>query len=372
MGIRLKFFFVVLAMAVGVGAAGYFTLGHSHDRLIQQEAARIAEIVSTQVVNDRAEYTANVVGKLKKEGTGAAIDSSQRPGYVQLPAQFVRNVSQRVKEVAGRLYSYSLVSQWNLNAEQGLRDDFDRWAWGQMLDQDEENRRVGRIPGPNGHEWKSAYRVETVKGKLLLRYMKADPAAAEACVTCHNQYELRPDVRRQRTAAGVPPGKSWKLHDLMGALRVEVPMDEVAEAAAVGTNNALAGLGAVLLAGFGFLYFLISSTIIKPIEQSIKAVEGFKEKVDSVVDCSKQNVLAAEDQSDDYATAKSKVAAAAERTPGPELEAVSASLTKLADASEENAMRAEESSVYCNDLDRSFNELKGRFQKMLGQKVESF
>jgi hypothetical protein len=368
MGIRGKFTVVIVAMAVIVGIAGYVLLERSHDELISQEAVRIAEIVSTQVVNDRAEYTSNVVGKLVADGAGAARDSSQKQGFVKLPAQFVRSVSQRVQEMAGGLYSYSLLSQWNLNPEQGLADDFDRWAWVQLQDQEEELIRSGRAPGPRGYEWQPVYRVAEGAGGTVLQYMKADPAAAQACVTCHNNYEQRPEIRAMRVAQGVPPGKSWQMHELMGGIRVEIPMEEVAATAAAGRNEALMALGGVLFVGFGILYFLISKTIIKPVEASVVDVQGFAEKIDAVVNVSKQSVEAAEGQSSAFSEAQSAAEGlVSSGVKSDDVDEISASIQRLSDAANENTLRAEESTVFCNDLEDSFGELKGRLQKMLGR-----
>ncbi len=218
MGIHAKFFLLVMGIGAFLAGSAYWILEGAHEDLIGEEAVRIAEIVSMQVVADRAEYTANLVGKLKREGTGGARDSHSKPGYIPLPAQFVRNVSERVKAKAGGLYSYSLVSGWNLNEQQGLKDDFDRWAWGRLLEQEKEFQRSGTARGNEGFPWRAVHRFETVQGKRTLVYMRADPASAPACVSCHNQYEKRPDVAAMRARDGVAAGKQWQLHQLMGGI----------------------------------------------------------------------------------------------------------------------------------------------------------
>ena len=265
---------LVAGIGVFLAASAYWILEGVHADLIGEEAVRIAEIVSTQVVADRAEYTANLVGKLKKEGTGGARDSHRKPGYIPLPAQFVRNVSERVKAKAGGLYSYTLVSGWNLNEEQGLRDDFDRWAWGQLLDQEAELERSGVAPGQEGFTWRAAHRFETIRGKRTLVYMKADPAAAPACVSCHNQYEKRPEVAAMRTREGVAAGKQWRLHQLMGGIRVEIPVDQVGALAAAGRNRVLGGFGIILVVGLGLLLLLVRKQILEPIDRAVEVLGG--------------------------------------------------------------------------------------------------
>ena len=356
MGIRGKFFLVIAATAVGVGVATYTVLNRSHQSLIEKEAVRIAEIVATQVVSDRAEYTQALVGKLVKDGAGAAQDSAGRPGYIPLPAQFVRNVAARVAGKAGGLYSYSLVSLWNLNPAQGLKDDFDRWAWKQLEEQDQT---FAQTPAPAaGYPWKAVYRFENVNGEEKLVYMKADPAAAQACVTCHNQYEQRPEWIATRQSAGVAPGKTWRLHQLMGALRVEIPVGQVAALAAAGRNQTLGILAAILLLGFGMLLGLIYRAIIRPVEWSVQEVEGFTTKVDAVVVCSKDLVQAADAQAEACRAAQEVLQAG-------EVATTTQSLEALARVANGNAMRAEDSAVYCNQLNDSFSGLRARLREMV-------
>ncbi len=357
MGIRGKFLVVIAVIGVAVTLGTYVILEKSHRSLIEMEAVRIAEIVSTQVVNDRAEYTQNLVGKLTKDGYGASRDAAGKPGFIQLPAQFVRNVAQRVKRQAGGLYSYSLISLWNLNPDQGLKDDFDRWAWEKLAVQDKAF--VAGEPGAAGYPWRPVYRFETVNGAPLLRYAKADPASAPPCVICHNNYEQQEDVKSLRRSAGVEQGKSWKLHQLMGAIRVEIPVQQVAAMAAAGRNQSLAALAGIFVVGFGLLGGVLFRSIIRPVEVSVREVEGFSEKVDSVVGCSKDLVMEAEQQSRACGEATS-----ASRSGAGD---ISQSLASLAAAASKNAMRAEDSAVYCYQLQESFSGLKSRLLGILGK-----
>ena len=196
--------------------------------------------------------------------------------------------------------------------------------------------------------------------------MRADPAAAAACVSCHNGYEKRPEVMAMREAQGVAPGKQWELHELMGAIRVEVPVDEVAAAAAAGRNRMLAGIAAIFVLGFGGLFVMISKTVINPVESSVHQVEGFSNKVASVVGCSKDLVFAADDQQKACRQTISSVGKG-DTSQDSEDPQIAASLQSLANAANDNAMKAEESAMYCNDLDESFEDLKSRLQQILGR-----
>jgi hypothetical protein len=295
MGIRARFTLVIVGIAVAVAAASYITLNRSHAQLIEQEAVRIAEIVAIQVVSDRAEYTQNLVGKLSSDGTGAAVNSQDRAGFIQLPAQFVRNVSKRVADTAGGLYAYSLISKWNLNPEQGLQDEFDTFAW-DALEAQAISLKASHESGDGPYAWEPVHRIEQVDGRTTLRYVRADPGAAAGCVTCHNDYEQQADVIAARQAAGVDPGKVFALHDLMGAIKVDVPIDVVAMAAAEGRNTMLASIMGVFFIGFGGLFLLIQRTVVDPVHASVHEVVGFQSKVESVVECSRSLLKGAEDQ----------------------------------------------------------------------------
>jgi|GEM_PF-390564 len=359
MGIRGRFVLVTILIALAVGGSSFYILEKSNEELLEMNAVRIADIVSSQVAADRAAYTADIVGKLKAEGTGASVHSAEEEGFIQLPAQFVLNVSNRVAEKAGDLYSYSLLSGWNINPEQGMDDDFEQWAWERLLEQDEAFRAQGPPP-EGGYPWKSVYRFETINGGPVLRYMSADPASAEACVTCHNKWELKPEMMAVREKAGVAPGKQWELHELMGGLRVDVPVNEVAAAASHARNVMLASLGGVFAGGFVLLFGLIQRTVIRPVENSVRDVEGFAKDVDSVVGCSRDLVISADSQGRACKEALSDLEAEQVSQEG-----IRTSLGKLAGAANENAMKAEESAVYCNQLEESFTGLRGRLQEMI-------
>ncbi len=364
MGIRGKFFAVIAIIGVVLGGATYAILERSHNSLIEQEAVRVAEIVSTQVVSDRAVYTQELVGKLMKDGVGASENSGENKGYIPLPAQFVRNVSKRVAQQAKGLYSYSLVSLWNLNPEQGLNDEFDRWAWKQ-LEQQEQAFATGPAVA-TGYAWKPVYRFETKNGKSKLLYMMADPAAAAACVSCHNNYEKQADVMALRNGRGIAPGKTFTLNGLMGALRVEVPIDQVAALAAEGRDRTLGALAAIFVIGFALLLWLIHLAIIKPVEWSVLKVEGFTSKIDAVVLCNKDLVQAADEQATACRGAQNVLDAG-------DIVATTRSLASLASVANDNAMRAEDSAVYCNDLNESFDDLKTKLQEIVqgGKKASS-
>jgi len=61
-------------------------------------------------------------------------------------------------------------------------------------------------------------------GKKMLRYLSADPGSAIACITCHNRWEGKPEIKKLREKQGVEKGKIFQMHELMGALSINVAL----------------------------------------------------------------------------------------------------------------------------------------------------
>ncbi len=178
-------------------------------------AEQLARVVSRQISTDRAYYTKNVIGKLKKEAPDfkAGANYHDHVGAIALPATFVRETSESLGENAG--YRYDLLSKWNINKDMGLRDEFERKAWN-SLSQDPQKSYEEFISVGSGVEY---------------RYAIADIANAKACVSCHNTH----------------PGSAkhdFKQGDLMGILVVSSPVTnnpEIGQILLSLSNNNAAG-----------------------------------------------------------------------------------------------------------------------------------
>ncbi len=157
-------------------------------------AEQLARVVSRQISTDRAYYTKNVIGKLKKEAPDfkAGANYNEHVGAIALPATFVRETSESLGENAG--YRYDLLSKWNINKEMGLRNEFEKKAWN-SLSQDPKKPYEEFVSVGSGVEY---------------RYATADVANAKACISCHNTH----------------PGSAkhdFEKGDLMGILVVSSP-----------------------------------------------------------------------------------------------------------------------------------------------------
>jgi len=229
------------------GCAIYAITAIFQNRIIEEDAIRSADIVATEVQVSRTTFTEKVVDKLKKEGFGISLDFERHLGYVPIPAQYLRFVGSDIHKQSEGLFNFNLLSKWNLHANQGVRDDFEKWAWTQFEQQDQKN--------PNGPiNWIPRWRFEDVNGVKTLRYMRADPAAENACVECHNEQEKKPEIQAQRIAAGVTPDKEWKRHQLLGAIEVQIPVGRI-EMLATAQNHILLMLMLVSLCALGIAAF---------------------------------------------------------------------------------------------------------------------
>ena len=168
---------------------------------VRHSTLKAAKVATLQIVEDRKQFTKNVVIKLKKDGIidvhpdreYASID-----GGIPLPATFVQEVSSKIN--AQGVYSYDLLSKWNINKEKGLKTDFEREAFDYLFNKE-------------GKEF-SRYMVHN--GIYSLRYATADTAVAAGCVNCHNNH-------------AESPKHDFKEGDVMGVLVVNIP---------IGTANA--------------------------------------------------------------------------------------------------------------------------------------
>ena len=216
---------VVLVIMAAVSVTTFLVMLDAQRRIIEHEAVKIAEVVARQALAARSVYTAAVADKLKRDGYGPDIASDKRRGHVPLPAQFLKMVGHEASRHSAGLYSYRPLSKWNLEPNQGLRDEFQRWAWNE-LEQQDRSKPSGPI------DWQAVWRFEKVGDARTLRYMRADPASSASCVNCHNQFETRRETVAYRTITGVPTGKQWRQHQLLGAIEVDIPVDRIEEIAA--------------------------------------------------------------------------------------------------------------------------------------------
>ena len=270
MGLRKRFFILFSVMLVVVGVVLFTVSSRSHQTLVEEEALRLSELITSQVLAERLAYS-KIVEKLEADGKGASQYSHGNKGDIPLPAQYIRSVSQHVGEKTD-LYKYNLISKWNINKEQGLQEDFDNWAWERLLSQEKKFKSESGTLS-QAFPWKPISRVEMENGRKVLKVMTADPAASPSCVSCHNKLEKTQEVIDYRISQGEKAQKEWKLHDLMGAIKVKVPLDAVAARTLHVQRDSIVSLSVMLLICFGILVSLFYVKVINPIFALTKLVK---------------------------------------------------------------------------------------------------
>ncbi|MEZ6230487.1 MAG: methyl-accepting chemotaxis protein [Candidatus Brocadiaceae bacterium] len=162
---------------------------------LRNSTIKTAEIATQQIVADRTHYTKNVVGKLIKEVPEVHPNQFYKTivGGIPLPATFVKEVSDIIN--TKNVYSYDLLSKWNINSEKGLKTAFEREAFEYLY----------------AKKGASFSRFIDHNGLYTFRYATPDIASAQACITCHNNHEKSPK-------------RDFQQGDIMGILVVNIPI----------------------------------------------------------------------------------------------------------------------------------------------------
>ena len=240
----------IATLLVMVGATYLLALSLK-SRWLESEAVRIGNIVSRQALATRTAYTEFVADKVERDGGAAGVSDQfhAKPGFVPVPAQFVKLAGLASNRASDGLYRFRPISKWNLEPSQGLDDDFLRWGWTALAAQD-------RVAPAQAIAWQPVWRIEEIDGKRTLRYLRADPASNASCIQCHNQFERRAEIQAVRLKQANDVGKSWTLHQLMGAVEVQVPMAQLDAAAQIELEHVMLWLGGISLASLVLLAWL--------------------------------------------------------------------------------------------------------------------
>ncbi|MBL1352091.1 MAG: HAMP domain-containing protein [Zetaproteobacteria bacterium] len=157
---------------------------------LRASAETLASVASTQITADRTYYTKNIVGKLRRERSEftASTHYASIKGAIPFSTTFVQEVSASLGEDAG--YQYQLLSKYNLNKDNGLKTDFDRWAWDAL----------------SQHPKQAFSKLTQVGSELLIKYATAY-VTQQDCINCPN-------------SNSASAKRNFKVGDLMGILVV--------------------------------------------------------------------------------------------------------------------------------------------------------
>ena len=252
-----KIVFLVGLLLLVVGVSGYFVMIKSENTIIENQALSVAEIVARQASAARSVYTMQILDKVKKDEIGFSDrDYHNKHGALPIPAQFLKSMATKASEDADGLYKYRAVSKWNLASNKDLNNDFLRDAWSQLEQQDQANPK-------KAIDWKPIHRVEKFEGKETLLYLKADPATQVSCVSCHNEYEKNPDILERRASQNTVGGKVWKQHQLLGAIFVQIPVNEMHAIASKNNKFTILWILSSLIVGLSGLAYFFSRDLVK-------------------------------------------------------------------------------------------------------------
>ncbi len=273
-----KLMLLVLAPIVVLGVLVVVITMRTNAQIIELQATKMAATIATQVVTDRKHYVQKVVSKLKGTEFGAKEGADPDSPHVPLPATFVMGVADEISNNQHE-YSYKLVSQWNVNDGNALGDDFLKSGFENLLEQEKLAKQNGELsPEKRFSGWKPYTQVLSVDGRQVLRFVTADAAIGASCVSCHNQIEQRSEIMAARRKAGVDTGHTFQLNDLMGAVAVDIDLEEAGAVAKAGSTTVILWIfcsGTVLLCISGLLIRkLITRPITKMVERFRDIAEG--------------------------------------------------------------------------------------------------
>lgn len=339
---------VVLAISMTLTLRG-------NQRIIQLQARKMAQTVANQVIADRAHYVKRVVKKVEGSPFAPKEGFTDDSPHVPLPATFVMGVAEDVSASQNE-YKYKLVSRWNINPGNSLGDDFLKQGFENLLQQEKAAKEAGLLSASQPFAgWKPHAQEVVVDGKPYLRFLAPDVAAGQACVSCHNTLENRDDVLAIRTEVGVEQGKVFELNDLMGAVAVDINLEEAGAVAAASTRSLILWLIAVgivvMVVTAGFIKRAVARPIQAMIERLHKIAEGdLTQRVDAnrhdefgeLARCFNTSVQQLHDAIVEVGTATSEVASAA---------------TQIAASSEQTAQGMNEQSLQVMQISSAIEEM---------------
>lgn len=156
---------------------------------------QVADMLFTVMEADRATYTARVVTRLALEEKVIKADEHfMDKKALPLPAQMFRFGAERAAE-KNKTFSYSLLSLWPINKQNGPRTDVEKAGLKAVADD----------------KSKPVYAEETLGGKKYFTAIYADVAVSPGCSNCHNGHLES-------------PRKDFKVGDTLGGVVIRIPM----------------------------------------------------------------------------------------------------------------------------------------------------
>ncbi len=156
----------------------------------------VTDYLHAVIQSDRTFYTIHVVERQQNAGgVAAAEDWRAQQKALPLPAQFLMESAELTMK-AGTKFRYRLISLWPINPHNVARNDMERSGL-QSLQAHPEKTVTGTFKEGNVTYFQAIY---------------ADRAVSQSCAQCHNTHPNSPK-------------KDFKLHDTVGGLVIEIPLE---------------------------------------------------------------------------------------------------------------------------------------------------
>lgn len=276
-GITTKLLLALALPTAGLAALAALAPDRGLELLARSRAEAVGRVVAHHLVAARRQYTESVVARVGDSPHAPATGPDDAPdeARVPTPAAHVRGIAAGAR-TSGPSFSYRFVDRWG--GVDGRVDPAMARAVAALRAQAETRAAAGTSPGAPLDPV-----VEEVarEGRRHLRIVVAETASSAACVSCHDAWEARDDVRAARRTAGQEEGRVHGRDEVLGAVAVEVDIDEALAPLESWTNGltaAAAGLGAVILLVAGVF---VRAQVVGPVAAATGRVEALRDGRDT-------------------------------------------------------------------------------------------
>jgi hypothetical protein len=157
----------------------------------------VADYLHSVIEADRTFYSIHVVERLQKGGgTKAAENWRAEKNLLPLPAQFLLESSELAAKTGSKV-RYRLISLWPINPRNAPDSQAEKQGLEVLRD----------------HPERSVTGTVKIGDQTYFQAIYADRAVSKTCIGCHN-------------AHSDSPKKDFKMHDVMGGLIIEIPLEK--------------------------------------------------------------------------------------------------------------------------------------------------
>jgi len=157
----------------------------------------VADYLHSVIEADRTFYSIHIVERLQKGGgTKAAENWRAEKNLLPLPAQFLIESSELAAKTGSKV-RYRLISLWPINPRNAPDGKLEREG----------------LEAVREHPERAVTGTVKVGDHMYFQAIYPDRAVSKACISCHNAHPESPK-------------KDFKMHDVMGGLVIEIPLEK--------------------------------------------------------------------------------------------------------------------------------------------------